>query len=197
MADITFEGLVPHLKNLLTQHHSLYLGRCKSEYWEELCARALIYDGHGSDWKPDFNHGVGKDKTTDNGTRIGNKSGKLGKETLEISGSRLTKHADLADKLNFLKNKTEDYIFCLATKDCDWKAGKKIYYLIVVDSAQINYHEAAWIDVIGVRGKNTGKVVGHRGIGEGFTAKITKSMSHQLWTQIDKTLFKEMYEIVI
>jgi hypothetical protein len=197
MTDITFEGIVPHLHTLLTQHHNLYSGRCKSEYWEELCAKALILDGRGSDWEPDFNHGVGVDQTTDDGTRIGNKSGKLGSDVLEISGSRLTKHATLVEKLNFLKNKTEDYILCLATKDRDWKAGKRIYYLIVIDSTQLAYHDATWIDLIGVRGKNTGKVVGHRGEGNGFIAKITKAMSHQLWTQIDKKLFKEMYEIII
>lgn len=199
MSTIEFDNLVPHLKSLLTKHHELYSGKCKAENWEELCAKALIASGFGSDWEPDFNHGVGKDQTTDTGIRISNKSGNLNKDRskMAISGSRLTSYPTLTEKLEFLKHKHEDFIFCLATNDRDWKDGKKIYYFIVVDSTAINYYTATWQDMIGVRGKNLGSVVGHKCVGEGFEAKIQKSMSHQLWTDIEKSLFKEVHELVI
>ena len=195
----SFDSLVPHIKSLLTKHHELYSGKCKAENWEELCAKALISAGFGSDWKPDFNHAVGKDQTTDNGIRISNKSGNLNKDCskMSISGSRLTKHPTLSEKLDFLSNKNEDFILCLATNDKHWKSDKKIYYFIVVDSTNLNYHQALWEDTFGARGKNQGKVVGHKCVGTGFTAKITMSMSDQLWTEIDQSLFKEVHELVI
>lgn len=199
MHNLKFDTIVPHLTSLLTKHHELYSGKCKAESWEELCAKALVSAGLGSDWEPDFNHGVGKDQTTDEGIRISNKSGNLNKDcsTMTISGSRLTKHPTLTEKLEFLSNKNEDFIFCLATNDKDWKSGKKVYYFIVIDSNDLNYHEASWEDTIGVKGNNKGEVTGHKCVGEGFTAKITKSMSHQLWTDIDKSLFREVYELII
>jgi len=199
MSNLTFSNLVPHLNSLLTTHHGLYSGKCKAENWEELCSKALVSAGLGTDWEPDFNHGVGKDQTTDCGIRISNKSGNLNKDCtkMTISGSRLTKHPTLTEKLDFLSNKHEDLIFCLATNDRDWKEGKKVYYFIVIDSNNLNYHEASWEDSVGVKGKNTGEVVGHRCVGNGFTASIKKSMSDQLWTDIDSSLFKEIHELVI
>lgn len=199
MSNLKFDTLVPHLKTWLTRYHGVLSGRCKAENWEELCSKALVSAGFGSDWEPDFNHGVGKDQTTGCGIRISNKSGKLNKDCskMTISGSRLTRHPTLTEKLEFLSKKYEDFIFCLATNDEDWKNGRKVYYFIVIDSNDLNYHEVAWEDTVGVKGKDTGKVVGHKCVGNGFTASIKKSMSHQLWTDIDSSLFKEIHELVI
>lgn len=198
--DTTFSSLVPHLKFYLTKHHELYSGKCKAEQWEEISASALKAAGLGSDWKPDNNHKVGVDQTTDGGIRISNKSGSLNKNLSEmtISGSRLTKYPTLKEKLEFLSNKNEDFIFCLATKDNDdWENNKKVYYFIVVDSQRLNYHEALWKDTIGVRGKKKGEIVGHNCASNGFSAKIVKAMSDQLWTDIESTLFKEIHELII
>lgn len=199
MSDINFKNLVPHLTVLLTQHHSLYSGKCKSENWEELCSKALILSGLGSDWKPNANHNVGKDQMTNCGLRISNKSGKLNKENtiLEISGSRLTSHKTLEEKLKFLSHKHEDFILCLASKDEDWNIGKKIYYFIIIDSKNLNYEEAIWEDMISTRSKNIGKITGHKCKGVGFSAKILNTMSHQIWTKIESSLYKEFYELVI
>lgn len=199
MADTKFNGLVPHLTDLLGKHHELYSGRCKGEYWEEICAKALVSAGFGSNWKPDFNHKVGEDQATSCGIRISNKSGKLctNKQTVEISGSRLTSYPTLQEKLDFLQNKTEDYIFCLATNDKDWKVNNKVYYFIVIDSSDLNYASAAWQDTLGTKKSSLGKVVGHHCVGTGYTAKIVNSMSHQLWTVVEHSLYKEIHELII
>lgn len=195
----TFSTLVPTLQITLKQHHDLYSGRCKGEYWEENCATALKQSGFGSDWKPDFNHGVGTDQITDCGIRISNKSGKLTNkgDTLEISGSRLTSYKTLAEKLSFLSNKHEDYIFCLATDERDWKVNFRRYKFIVIDSSALDYQSAVWTDMLGTKKTNHNQVVGHSCIGNGFTAKIQKSMSDQIWTKIDFSLFKEAYDIIV
>ena len=194
-----FDSLVPYLSVSLTKHHELYSGRCKGEYWEENCATALEASGFGSDWKPDFNHGVGTDQITNCGIRISNKSGKLtaNNSILEISGSRLTSYQSLSEKLNFLKTKHEDYIFCLATNERDWKKNIRRYQFIVIDSNKLDYHLASWTDMMGTKPSTLNQIVGHHCIGNGYTAKIQKSMSHQLWTKIESTLFEESHEIIV
>ena len=193
-----FESLVPYIKDRLTKHHELYSGQCKAEYWEENCAYALRQAGFGSDWSPDFNHGVGVDQTTDNNIRISNKGGKVLEDLSEmtISGSRLTKHKTISDKLEFLKTKHEDYILCLATNNDDWKETKK-YYFVVIDSKKLNYSDQNWDELIGIRGKSKGKVTGWECTSEGFNAKIQRSMSDQLWTDISSSIFEEIHEITI
>ena len=195
----SFKSLVPYLETSLRQHHVPYSIRCKGELWEEHTANALKSAGLGSDWEPDFNHGVGVDQTTDSGIRISNKSGKLSKDNLfmEISGSRMTKYPTLVEKLEFLKCKHEDYIFCLATNEQDWKKDIKRYVFIVIDSNDLNYHDAAWSDMLGTKPTTANKIVGHRCVGAGYTAKIQKSMSDQIWTKINSSLFKEAYDIIV
>jgi hypothetical protein len=192
-----FESLVPHIKERLTKHHELYSGQCKSEYWEENLAYALRAAGFGSDWKPDFNHKSGVDQTTDDSTGVSNKTGKIIRDTIEISGSRLTKHKTLKDKLDFLAIKKEDYIFCLATEKEDWESEKKIYYFIVIDSNILNYHEQDWTEVIGQRGATKDKVSGWQCVSEDYSAKIQKSMSDQLWTTVKLDACEEIHDIVI
>jgi len=192
-----FESLVAHIKERLTKHHEIYSGQCKAEYWEENLAYSLRQAGFGSDWKPDFNHKSGVDQTTDDGTRISNKGGQVSRDTVEISGSRLTKHKTIEDKLNFLSNKKEDYIFCLGTEKEEWEDGKKIYYFIVIDSNKLNYKEQEWKELIGQRGALKGKVSGWKCIYEDYYAKIQKSMSDQLWTIVNLDACEEIHDIVI
>lgn len=178
---------------MLSKHHTLYSNQCKAEYWEEVCAKALTLSGSGSDWKNDWNHKSGVDQTTNNGVRISNKSGSvnLTKGILTISGPRLTSHTTLEDKITFINNKTEDYIFCLATNKTDWSMGIKRYYLTIIESAAVDYSTLLWEDMIG---KNN-KITGHKGKGSGIEASIHHSMSSQLWTAISLSkcaLFKEI-----
>ena len=110
-----FEPLVPFVHQNLEKHHELYSSQCKAEYWEEIFALSLKQSGFGSTWKPDFNHKSGVDQIMDNGIRISNKGGSIIDNIISFSGSRLTKYKTLNEKLEFLKDKKEDYILCLAT----------------------------------------------------------------------------------
>lgn len=192
-----FVSLVPFIKERLLKHHELYSGQCKAEYWEENLCYALKQAGFGSDWTPDFNHGVGVDQSTDDGTKISNKGGNIENGVIEISGSRLTKHKTIQDKLEFLSVKKEDYIFCLATDKDEWKLGKKVYYFIVIDSDKLNYHEQQWNETFGQKGNNKDKVNGWSCISENYSAKIIKSMSDQLWTRVKLDYCEEIYELAI
>jgi len=190
-----FSEIVPHIEKLLSTHHSLYSGQCKGEYWEELCSKALIEAGLGSDWKPDFNHTTGKDQSTDAGIRISNKCGKITADSLEISGSRLTKHKTLEDKIDFISQHHDDYIFCLAT-DHQWDYRYPLYYFVVVDSRSLCYDQADWRPTTSMRGPTKGDINGWKTTDDlGFTAKIVISMSCQLWTTIHNRLLLEVHPI--
>ena len=181
-----FEELVPYLEKLITNYHEVLLGQLKAEQWEEICAKALLMSGHGSDWTPDFNHRIGTDQITNQGIKISNKGGKINPNgSLTISGSRLTRFNSLEEKIEFIHNKDEDYILCLASE----KPFIGVYQFIVINAAELDYRNAIWKEEIGLRGKNTGEVVGWSCVGEGYTAKISKSMSDQLWTDIQPNLF--------
>ena len=129
----------------------------------------------------------GTDRNTDDGTAISNKGGSLSKDemTLTISGSRLTKFATLAEKIDHIHNKDEDYILCLASK----KPFVGTYHFIVIDATKLDYKNAEWSEKIGQRGKSKSKVVGWNAVGNNYTASITKSMSDQLWTEVGSKLF--------
>jgi hypothetical protein len=192
-----FAPVVPYIKERVLKHHELYSSPCKAEYWEENLCYALQQAGFGSDWKPNCNHKSGVDQTTDNQIRISNKSGSVDLDYVEISGSRLTKHKTLQEKLEFLADKKEDYIFCLATEKDEWNRGIKRYYFIVIDSDKLNYHEQEWTELYGTRGRYKDKVNGWSCLSEVFSAKIQKSMSDQLWTTIKLDHCEEIYDITI
>jgi len=196
--NLSFSSLVPHIEERLKLHHQLYSGQCKAELWEENCAYALRKAGFGSDWEPDYNHVVGVDQNTDCGIGISNKGGSLNANgmTMKISGSRLTKHKTISEKLEFLKNKPEDFIFCLATVKRDWERDKiKRYYFIVVDAKKLDYHNQDWYPTF-KKNSNTTKT-GYKCHAPLYDAKISKSMSDQIWTDISSNLFEEIHEIVI
>jgi hypothetical protein len=192
-----FELLVPFIIDRLKRHHELYSQQCKAEYWEEILCWTLKQSGLGSDWKPDSNHKSGMDQTTDDNTKISNKSGSIISDSIEISGSRLTKHKTLKEKLEFLSDKKEDYIFCLATDKKEWEKGIKRYYFVVIDSDKLNYHEQEWKETNGTKGRYKDKVNGWSCLSEVFSAKISKSMSDQLWTTVKLDYCEEIYEINI
>lgn len=73
----------------------------------------------------------------------------------------------------------------------------KKYYFVVIDSNKLNYSDQNWGELIGIRGKSKGKVTGWECTSEGFDAKIQRSMSDQLWTDIRSSIFEEIYEITI
>ncbi len=156
-----FEDLVAPITELLNQYHQLMSGQVKAEIWEEICAKALVYAGYGSDWTPDFNHAIGTDQTTNGGIKISNKGGKFSNDlnTLTISGSRLTRFGALDEKIEHIHNADEDYIFCLATT----KPFVSTYYFTVIASSDLDYGNATWSEKIGTRGRNEGNVTGWGG----------------------------------
>jgi hypothetical protein len=192
-----FKSLVPHIEQRLKKHHELYSGQCKAELWEENCHHALVAAGFGSDWKPDFNHQSGADMRIIAGDRISNKGGQIDSESLTFSGFRTTKYKTLTDKLEFLKDKKDDYVFCLATNKNEWESGKKIYHFIVVDSNKLDYHNQEWVDTFGKKGTGKDKHNGYSCKNEVFEAKICFSMSDQLWTTIKLSECNEHYTITI
>lgn len=189
--------MVPVLKELLTKHHELYSSQCKAELWEELLAKALTSTNYGSDWKPDCNHKSGVDQTTNDGTRISNKSGQLKDDYITISGSRLTKHGTLEDKIKFLSDKKEDYILCLATDKNESFLLTKRYYFVVIDSSVLDYANHMWTETYGKRGVLTNKVNGWKCQSKAFSAKINKNMSDQLWIEVKLDYCEEFYEITV
>jgi hypothetical protein len=192
-----FSSLVPYIKDRLEKHHKLYSGQCKAEYWEENLSWALKQAGFGSNWRPDFNHKSGVDQITDSGIHISNKGGSLNLDYIKISGSRLTKHKSIQEKLNFLSDKTEDYILCLATEKSDWTKNIKRYYFIVIDSKKLNYHQQEWEETYGVKGSLKNEVNGWKCEASSFSAEIRKTMSDQLWTEVKLDSCEEIYEFTI
>jgi hypothetical protein len=191
-----FAPVVPYIKERVLKHHELYSSPCKAEYWEENLCWALKQAGFGSDWKPNCNHKSGVDQVMNNGIRISNKSGDIKKNIISFSGSRLTEHKTLNEKLEFLSVKKEDYILCLARDKDEWKKGSKIYYFIVINSDTLNYHEQQWEETYGKK-KNIGQLVGWKCSSEVFDARIIRSNSDQLWTDMKLDYYEEIYDITI
>ena len=194
---INVANLVPAIQEKLALHHSLYESPCKAELWEELCSKALTDVNVGSDWLPDFNHRVGTDQTTACGIQISNKSGAITRDGLLISGSRLTRHKTLREKLLFITQKSEDFIFSLATDKAEWARGHRIYYFCVIDSAIFNFYDELWLGSYGEKGAHKGELVGWFCETSKYSAKISRAMSDQLWTTVKLDACEEVHEIAI
>lgn len=179
------EQLSREIKNSLIKHHQLYCLPVKGELWENVLANCLKSIDAPNDWRPDFNHAPGLDMTLEeNSERISCKSGSIVKEDLEFSGSRMTKHLTLEDKLTFMSDKKEDTYMLLSRNNKSWTDGDRKYYFIAFPSSLLNYNDLNWSDTVGTRGAYKGKVNGHLGTSSHISAKIQFSMSHQLWTTI-------------
>lgn len=116
--------------------------------------------------------------------------------TLIFSGSRLTSHTTLEDKIAFISRRKSDFIFLLASDTRESKNYYKpqLYYFCVIDMSKIDYVNANWKITIN---NKTGNVSSYQCVGEGLTAKISRSMSDQLWTTVDLSLISEMHEIIV
>jgi len=194
---LNFTSLVPFIKEKLSLHHSLYAAPPKGELWEELCAKVFVETRVGSDWLPDFNHKVGTDQTTACGIQISNKSGALSRDGITISGSRLTRHKTLREKLLFVSQKSEDFIFSLATDKSEWARGHRRYYFCVIDSAIFNFYDELWGEVYGEKGAHKGELTGWFCQTEKYSAKISRAMSDQLWTTVKLDACEEVHEIAV
>ena len=192
---INVANLIPAIQGKLALHHSLYSAPCKAELWEELCSKALTDVNIGSDWLPDFNHRVGTDQTTACGIQISNKAGAITRDGLLISGSRLTRHKTLREKLLFVSQKSEDFIFSLATDKSEWARGHRRYYFCVIDSKIFNFYDELWMGSYGEKGAHKGELVGWFCETAKYSAKISRAMSDQLWTTVKLDACEAVHEI--
>lgn len=182
----------------LRVHHMLYRLPAISEFLEELIAETLKDNGLENDWQPNRSHAVSKDLSLVDGHSFSIKSGVYDPKhgTLKFSGSRLGKHGSLEAMVESINSTHADYYICLAKAEEDWKTipGKqdeKVYYLFVFESNKLDY-SGEW----GIRESKKG---GFKYVYDvpGLHAKISPSMSHQLWTTVDKSLIGEPERIVI
>lgn len=182
----------------LRVHHMLYRLPAISEFLEELIAETLKDNGLDNDWKPNRSHTVSKDLTLVDGHSFSIKSGIYDpkKGTLKFSGSRLGKHGTLEAMVKSINDTHADYYVCLAKANEDWeiipdKTQEKVYYLFVFESSKLDYN--------GVWGVTESKKGGFKYVYDvpGMHAKISPSMSHQLWTTVHKSLIGEPERIVI
>lgn len=169
-----------------------------SEFLEELIAETLAENGLDNDWKPNRSHTVSKDLTLESGHSFSIKSGVYDPKsgTLKFSGSRLGKHETLDAMVKSISDTHADYYVCLAKAEEDWKnipakGEKKVYYLFVFESDKLDY-SGEW----GIKESKKG---GFKYVYDvpGLHAKINPSMSHQLWTTVDKSLIGEPERLVI
>jgi len=184
------------IKKRVLAHRELYSNAIKAELWEEVLHRSFADIGITTDWQPDGNHGVGKDMTLATGERISCKSGSYdNKGTLTISGSRLTKHKTLQEKISFISDKKEDS-YALLSRHKNDKRGAE-YKLILFPSDILNYGELDWKIKKTKPKKNSGltsQPSGFEASSSLLICSIQKNMSDQLWTKIRN--FEDCTEIV-
>lgn len=192
-----FEKLVPFIQEKLNLHHSCYRQQCKGTLWEEICADALNQSGYTTDWQPNFGHGSGKDQTIiETGIAVSNKTGVYDTKLSlikNLSGSRLQKYPTLQEKLEFLDQPHQDYIFLLSVDPKEWSYKNPRYRFIILDSHKIRFSNVEWTERIG----RNGKLMGWKCSTEFYDAQIRRSLSDQLWlSNIKSSLFDFNEEIV-
>lgn len=186
--------LINGLKTKLKVHHSVYRLPCTSEFLEELIAESFKEAGYTNDWQPNRSHSVSVDITLDTGETVSVKSGIYNSlnNTLKFSGSRLSKHENLDNMLSHVSDSSADYYVCVAKRDQDWsptpaKNDIKRYWLFVFDAKHLDYSIGQWSE--------KGNDYHYESIGIG--AKISASMSYQLWTTAHESIVGIPYELEI
>ena len=186
------------IEDIIKAHHNIYDLPVLAEYWENVLSRSLRANGINNDWTPDLNHAQGLDMIIEDKLRVSCKSGQiLGRKqnVLKISGSRMTKHKTLQEKLDYLADKKEDVYMCLSRSKKDWNKGKRKYSFVVFPSDILQYSSMNWVDTFVTKGPNKGMLNGHKASNEALDATISFSCSHQLWTKIKD--FKDNENIFI
>jgi hypothetical protein len=182
----------------LKTHHMLYRLPAIAEFLEELIAQTLKDNGLENDWKPNRSHAVSKDLTLETGQSFSIKSGVYDpkKGTLRFSGSRLGKHDTLEQMVEAINDTHADYYICLAKVESDWsnipeKDEDKKYQLFVFEASMLDYN--------GVWGVRESKKGGFKYVMDiqGMHAKISPSMSYQLWTTVSKSLIGEPEVLIV
>jgi hypothetical protein len=181
------EKFKEQVQKTLREYHTILSSQPKAEILEELLVKSLHRAGMETDWEPDFNHKVGKDlRLLSTGERISIKTGKITvrkkrpDRDLTISGSRLTSHDTLKEKIKFISNKKEDS-YMLLTPSPESTLGNRCYELVSFSTDVLNYDEATWLPKLG---RDNFTQTGFLADTKAYSASITSKMSDQLWTQI-------------
>lgn len=182
------EDILDKIGDLIKQHVELYPKLpVKAEQFESIVSKAT-----GSYWVPN-NHNSNEDMITEikGIEKPSLKSGVIKDNILKFSSHRTTKHKTLQDKINFLTTRTYDSYLCLSRSNKDQPHN---YTLIYFDKNVINYNSLKWVDTYNKGGSHIGWV----GKNEDSTIRISiiKSMSHQVWVEIDisKVKILEKYD---
>lgn len=160
---------------LIKKHSELYPSLpLKAEQFESLFARVVQ-----GQWNPN-NHNTSEDMLTEVAgmKKPSLKSGIIRNGVLTISSHRTTKYKTLEDKIGFLESRTYDSYVCLSRPDED-KPHK--YNLIHFDKKIINYRSLDWSNTYNKKGDHSGWL----GVDKGIKVKIVKSMSDQVWINLD------------
>ena len=182
--EMNIKELLLKITDKLKQHHALYRFPCKAEPWED------IWDQLVNSWKSNWiggGHSSGADVISESNdkTRYQNKSGEINykKNTIKWNGHRTTKHKTLEDKIDFISQDHYDEYVMLGRNAQEWKMGIKKYGFGMFNSDLIDYTKLEWTETI----DKNGKVTGWKGENDNlpYSAKISKSMSDQLWTECD------------
>lgn len=171
---------------LVTKHIDLYPKlSLKAEQFESLFSKAIK-----GEWNP-YNHNTSEDMITEiKGLKKPSlKSGQIEKGFLKISSHRTTKYKTLEDKINFLKTREYDSFICLSRSN---KKKPHYYKLIYFDKNIIDYDSLKWEVSYNKKGKQKGWFAKNND--STIIVEIIKSMSDQVWIQIDLNKVKILRE---
>ena len=183
------------IEEKLKLHHSLYRFPVKAELWEDIFDQSI--NGMCSNWNVG-GHDVGTDVICESvGTKYQNKSGdiNLKKGTIVWSGHRTTSHKTIEDKIKFISKQHCDEYVMLGRNKKEWNTGNKSYYFIHFDASKIDYSKLKWSETY----SKTGKLTGWVGVNDKlpYSAKISLSMSAQLWTECSIDYLENIKKITI
>jgi len=158
-----------------------------AEQWEEVLYRSLKDIGLSPKWDNDRSHKVGEDIFEKSIGRISCKSGAIGgkkKDKVIFNGSRTTRYKTIEEKLEFLSSDHDDFYFMLSKDKKDINNKNFKYKVLIFSSASCKVNKLNWV-------KTTS---GYKGTGK-FEAKISTSMSGQLWTTLPLNMIDHVIDI--
>ncbi len=188
-------NLVMMIKKNIKTYHTVLRQPVAGTIWEEILANSFSDIGYATTWKPNNSHKIGEDMriVEFTGSRISCKSGirkinrthKLG-PCVEYNGSRTTSFKTLEEKLEHLSKSHCDYHFMLSKN----KKFDGTYKLIIIRSDMCNVADLEWEPN---KNGNPNDYVSK--VGGSFMAKITGSMSGQLWVTLPLSRVSRMFDI--
>lgn len=171
MYDVICDDFVKSFEGNVEAFHKLFkVNNLNSGLLEELVHNSFVEIGKCSDWER-FDHAKGKDLMVD-GIDISIKAGELSQAgKLKISSYRTTSLKTIEEKNNFFAEKHEDF-----TLSFSFNKKTEQYNMFMFDvREQIPFQDLAWTETNSGWGVN----------GDGFSARILKPCSDQLWYTID------------